>query len=115
MREASSRTLLAHLWEAGATVRAYDPEAMGEARRVFGERSDLVYCDRPEETLEGADGLAVITEWKAFWSPDFAQIAAALRSPVIFDGRNIYEPAVVEAAGIAYYGIGRGRSVKAPA
>ena len=115
MREASSRTLLAHLWDAGVTVRVYDPEAMAEAKRVFGERDDLVYCARAEEALEGADGLAVITEWKAFWSPDFAQIAAALRSPVIFDGRNIYEPAVVEAAGIAYYGIGRGRSVKAPA
>ena len=112
MREASSRTLLAHLWDAGAKVRAFDPEAMAEARRAFGERDDLTFCDSADSALESADALAVITEWKAFWSPDFARIASTLRTPVIFDGRNIYEPAVVEAAGIAYYGIGRGRSVK---
>ena len=72
-------------------------------------------CDSAEVALEGADALVVITEWKAFWSPDFAHIAATLRTPVLFDGRNIYEPNVVEAAGIAYYGIGRGRSVRSPA
>jgi UDPglucose 6-dehydrogenase len=114
MREASSRTLLAQLWEAGARVRAYDPEAMQEARRIFGEREDLILCDDAESVLDGADALVVITEWKAFWSPDFARIAATLRTPAIFDGRNIYEPAAVEAAGIAYYGIGRGRSVRVP-
>jgi UDPglucose 6-dehydrogenase len=112
MREASSRTLLMLLWQAGARVRAYDPEAMAETRRIYGERDDLVLCDSADETLNGADALAVITEWKAFWSPDFVRIAATLRTPVIFDGRNIYEPSVVEAAGIAYYGIGRGRSVR---
>ncbi|MCI1709575.1 MAG: UDP-glucose/GDP-mannose dehydrogenase family protein [Chiayiivirga sp.] len=115
MREASSRSLLMLLWAAGAQVRAYDPEAMVETHRIYGERDDLVLCDSAEVALEGADALVVITEWKAFWSPDFAHIAATLRTPVLFDGRNIYEPNVVEAAGIAYYGIGRGRSVRSPA
>jgi UDPglucose 6-dehydrogenase len=79
---------------------------------VFGERADLVLCDDADSALEGADVLVIVTEWKAFWSPDFARIQQQLRSPTIFDGRNIYEPATVEAAGIAYYGIGRGRSVR---
>jgi UDPglucose 6-dehydrogenase len=112
MREAPSRTLLAQLWQDGARVRAYDPEAVEEARRLYGERDDLVLCDSPEAALEGADALVLVTEWKAFWSPDFAAIKAALRHPVIIDGRNVYDPARVEAAGIAYYGIGRGRSVR---
>ncbi|HEX7385497.1 MAG TPA: nucleotide sugar dehydrogenase, partial [Burkholderiaceae bacterium] len=113
MREASSRELLRRLWDAGAEVRAYDPEAMEEAHRIFGDRADLALCASPAEALAGADALVVVTEWKAFWSPDFAALRAALRSPAIFDGRNIYEPAEVEAAGLAYYGIGRGRSVRA--
>jgi UDPglucose 6-dehydrogenase len=110
MREASSRNLLAALWAAGARVRAYDPEAMDEARRIFGARDDLALVDSPAAALQGADALVVVTEWKAFWSPDFAGIRAALKEPVVFDGRNIYDPAAVEAAGLAYYGIGRGRS-----
>jgi UDPglucose 6-dehydrogenase len=114
MREASSRTLLDQLWQAGAKVQAYDPEAMDEARRVFGERADLRYVATPDAALEGADALVVVTEWKAFWSPDFEKIRARLKEPVVFDGRNIYEPAAVEAAGLAYYGIGRGRSVRTP-
>jgi UDPglucose 6-dehydrogenase len=114
MREASSRTLLDRLWEAGAKVRAYDPEANHEAGRIYGERADLVLAKSPAEALEGADALVVLTEWKAFWSPDFAKIKAALKSPVLFDGRNIYDPAEVEAAGLAYYGIGRGRTIARP-
>jgi len=114
MREASSRTLLAQLWEAGARVRAYDPEAMDEAARLFGQRDDLVLCRSAAEAVQGADALAVVTEWKAFWSPDFEALAQALAARAVFDGRNIYDPAAVEAAGLAYYGIGRGRSVKAP-
>ena len=110
MREASSRRLLQQLWEAGATVRAYDPEAMQEARRIFGERDDLVLCDSAAAALEGADALVVVTEWKQFRSPDFARAEGRRwRDAVIFDGRNIYDPAEVEAAGLAYYGIGRGR------
>ncbi len=111
MREASSRRLLERLWYAGVRVRAHDPEAMAEATRLYGQRDDLVLCETPEQALQGADALAVVTEWKAFWSPDFARMRDALRSAVVFDGRNIYDPAAVEAAGLAYYGIGRGRSV----
>jgi UDPglucose 6-dehydrogenase len=111
MREASSRRLLAQLWDAGASVRAYDPEARAEAARVFGERDDLVLCDSAGEALEGADALLVVTEWKQFRSPDFAALRAALGDAVVFDGRNLYDPAEAEAAGLAYYGIGRGRSV----
>ncbi|HXD53053.1 MAG TPA: UDP-glucose/GDP-mannose dehydrogenase family protein [Burkholderiales bacterium] len=112
MREAPSRRLLEQLWAAGAKAQAFDPEARAEAQRIYGERVDLVLCDEAYATLQGADALVVVTEWKAFWSPDFVRIKAALRTPVIIDGRNIYEPAAVEAAGIAYYGIGRGRSAR---
>jgi UDPglucose 6-dehydrogenase len=112
MREASSRTLLAKLWEAGAKVRAYDPEARHEAGRIFGERDDLVLCDSAREALDGADALAVVTEWKQFRSPDFGRLQELLADKAIFDGRNLYEPGEVEQAGLAYYGIGRGRSVK---
>ena len=111
MREASSRRLLAQLWEAGATVRAYDPEAHGEARRLFGERADLVLCESATEALEGADALVVVTEWKQFRSPDFAMLKSTLGDAVVFDGRNLYHPGEVEEAGLAYYGIGRGRSI----
>jgi UDPglucose 6-dehydrogenase len=113
MREAASRTLLAQLWEAGAKVRAYDPEAGREAARIFGERDDLVLCDSAAAALAGADALVVVTEWKQFRSPDFAVLESALGDAVVFDGRNLYDPAEVEAAGLAYYGIGRGRSVAA--
>jgi UDPglucose 6-dehydrogenase len=111
MREASSRRLLPQLWEAGAKVRAYDPEARHEAQRIFGDRDDLVLCDSAAQALEGADALVVVTEWKQFRSPDFAMLKRTLGDAVIFDGRNLYVPADVEAAGIAYYGIGRGRSI----
>jgi len=112
MREASSRTLLAQLWEAGARVRAFDPEAMEETRRIFGDRDGLLLCDSAGEAVQGADALVVVTEWKQFRSPDFGMLKAALADGVVFDGRNLYEPADVEAAGVAYYGIGRGRSLR---
>ena len=111
MREASSRRLMEQLWEAGAKVRAFDPEASDEARRIYGERGDLVLVERPYDALEGADALAIVTEWKAFRSPDFQRVKSLLRTPVIVDGRNLYDPAIVEEAGLAYYGIGRGRSL----
>ena len=111
MREASSRRLLAQLWEAGAKVRAYDPEATEEAQRLFGERDDLVLCDSSRAALADADALVVVTEWKQFRSPDFARVRNALADAVIFDGRNLYHPDEVESAGLAYYGIGRGRSI----
>ncbi len=113
MREASSRRLLAQLWDAGAKVRAYDPEAMEEAKRIFGERDDLVFCASEFDALEGADALAVLTEWKQFRSPDFERIQQALKDDVVFDGRNLYDPLEIEAAGLAYYAIGRGRSLHA--
>lgn len=113
MREASSRRLLAQLWDAGAHVRAYDPEATEEARRIFGERDDLVFCDNAYDALDGADALVVVTEWKQFRSPDFARLREMLNDAVVFDGRNLYDPQEIEAAGLAYYGIGRGRSLHA--
>jgi UDPglucose 6-dehydrogenase len=111
MREASSRRLMELLWDAGAKVRAFDPEAREEAQRLYGDRDDLVLCDHAMDALQGADVLAVVTEWKAFRSPDFRAIRATLGVPAIFDGRNLYDPVVVEDAGLAYYGIGRGRSL----
>jgi UDPglucose 6-dehydrogenase len=111
MREAPSRVLMEALWAAGARVRAHDPEALEETRRLYPRHEGLVLCEDAFDALDGADALVVVTEWKAFWSPDFARIASALKQPVIFDGRNIYDPRAVEGAGIAYYGIGRGRSV----
>ncbi len=108
MREAPSRALIEALWAAGARVRAHDPEAMDECRRLYGERADLTLCERPEQALDGADALAVVTEWNAFRSPDFAAIKARLAAPVVFDGRNIYDPAQMRKAGFTHYGIGRG-------
>ena len=113
MRAAPSRRLLEQLWEGGAIARVFDPEAMSEARRIFGEREDLVFCDSAYEALDGADALVVVTEWKQFRSPDFERLRKALGDAVVFDGRNIYEPQEIEAAGLAYYGIGRGRSLHA--
>jgi UDPglucose 6-dehydrogenase len=114
MREAPSRALMEALWSAGARVRAFDPEARVEAVRLYGSRDDLELCDEPYVALQGADALAVVTEWKAFRSPEFDTIRASLNTPVLFDGRNLYDPELVEGAGLAYYGIGRGRSVSSP-
>ena len=107
MREASSRVLIAELLARGATVTAYDPVAMDEARRIFGDESRIAYAENPDAALVGADALAIVTEWKEFRSPDFARIAGTLKTPVIFDGRNLYEPAVVRESGIDYQPIGR--------
>jgi UDPglucose 6-dehydrogenase len=112
MREASSRVLMEALWSAGAAVRAYDPAARNEALRIYGERPDLVLCDSAEEALHGADALAVVTEWREFRSPDFDKVRSILREPLVFDGRNLYDPAHMEAQGFEYYGIGRGRSIR---
>jgi UDPglucose 6-dehydrogenase len=108
MREAPSRVLLEQLWNAGAKVRAFDPAAMKETQRIYGERADLVLCNRARETLEGADALAIVTEWKEFRSPDFDYIKKQLKTPVIFDGRNLYDPQLMKKQGITYYAIGRG-------
>jgi len=111
MREAPSRTLMDALWSAGATVRAYDPVAMPEARRIYGERADLVLAESAEQALAGADALAILTEWQEFRSPDFDGIRDALRSPAIFDGRNLYDPALVRSFGLRYFAIGRGEAL----
>ena len=109
MREAPSRTLMEALWAAGAKVQAYDPAAMPEARRLYGGRADLRLCEQPTEALEGADALVIVTEWSQFRSPDFETVKANLKNPVIFDGRNLYEPAALRELGIRYYPIGRGQ------
>jgi UDPglucose 6-dehydrogenase len=107
MREAPARELMEALWQAGAKVRAYDPVAMGEAGRIYGKRNDLELVSSAEAALQGADALAIITEWQEFRSPDFETIRDTLKNAVIFDGRNIYDPAFVRSQGIQYLGIGR--------
>ena len=108
MREAPSRVIVEALARRGARLTAYDPAAMDEARRLFGSTPGLRFADGQAEALSGADALVVITEWKEFRNPDFEAIKTALRQPVIFDGRNLYDPALMRALGIEYHGIGRG-------
>ena len=110
MREAPSRDLMEAVWAAGGKIRAYDPVAMDETRKLYGEREDLYLARSPEDAADGADALAIVTEWRVFHAPNFDKLARLLKTPVIFDGRNLYEPRFVEQAGIAYYAIGRGRS-----
>jgi UDPglucose 6-dehydrogenase len=107
MREAPSCSLMEELWKDGAIVKAYDPVAMEEARRIYGERDELIFAVNPEEAVRGADALAVMTEWMVFRSPDFEYIKKMLKQSVIFDGRNIYNPEVMEQLGFNYYSIGR--------
>ncbi len=111
MREAPSRTLMEALWAAGARVRAYDPVAMNETHRIYGDRDDLRLCQSGDETLEDADCLAICTEWQEFRSPDFDLIRNKLKDPVIFDGRNLYDPDFVQGQGFRYYAIGRGTAL----
>lgn len=107
MREAPSRTLIEALWEAGAQIQAYDPVAMNEAYRIYGDRQDLTLCETPEAALQGADALAVVTEWNVFRSPDFEFVKTTLKMPVVFDGRNLYDPILMATQGIIYYATGR--------
>ena len=107
MREAPSRVIIEALWAMGASVAAYDPAAMPETRRLYGERPDLTLTSRPMDALRDADALLIVTEWKAFRSPDFAAMKALLRQPVIFDGRNLYDPATMRREGFEYFPIGR--------
>ncbi|MFT6914789.1 MAG: UDPglucose 6-dehydrogenase [Motiliproteus sp.] len=111
MREAASRVLLEGLWSAGAKVQAFDPKAMEEAQRIYGLRDDLTLVGTKEAALQGADALVIVTEWQSFRPPDFDLIKDRLNDKVIFDGRNLYEPERIESQGLAYYAIGRGRSV----
>jgi UDPglucose 6-dehydrogenase len=112
MREAASRVLMESLWAAGAKVRAYDPVAMPECLRIYGDRADLALCKTSHEALKGADALAIVTEWREFRSPDFEHVKSTLNTPVIFDGRNIYDPEQMAQAGFSYYAIGRGMTLK---
>jgi len=109
MREAPSRVLMESLWAAGARVQAYDPEAMAETTRIYGQRDDLTLCDSADDCLKEADALVIITEWTQFRSPDFEHIKTTLSEPVIFDGRNLYDADQMKKSGITYYAIGHGK------
>ncbi len=111
MREASSRVLMEQLWAAGAKIKAYDPEAMNETQRIYGHREDLELMGTKESALQNADALIICTEWQNFRAPDFDVIKKALKEPVIFDGRNLFDPERLEKRGFTYYGIGRGASI----
>ncbi len=118
MREAPSRTLIESLWQAGAKTIAFDPEAMNEARRIYPneiERGLLTLCDSEEDALIGAEALVICTEWRAFRAPDYEVIKTSLKQPIVFDGRNIHDPARMEREGIVYYGIGLGKNDRIPA
>jgi UDPglucose 6-dehydrogenase len=112
MREASSRVLMEKLWEQGATVQAFDPEAMEETQRIYGSRPDLKLMGTKEATLSGSNCLVICTEWQAFRAPDFDLIKEQISDDVIFDGRNLFEPKLISEYGLHYYAIGRGLSVK---
>ena len=112
MREASSRVLMEKLWNEGAKVQAYDPEAMEETQRIYGDRDDLALMGTKESALTGADCLVICTEWQMFRAPDFELIKSKLSEPVLFDGRNLFEPKRMADYGLHYYAIGRGLSVK---
>lgn len=112
MRDAPSRVLMEALWKAGATVRGYDPVAEDECHRIYGQRDDLQLVDDRMDALKGADALVICTEWTEFRSVDFAAVKAALRFPVIVDGRNVFDPKAVKDAGLMYYGVGRADSLQ---
>jgi UDPglucose 6-dehydrogenase len=107
MREAPSRVLMESLWQAGATVRAFDPEAMEECARIYGDRDDLSLVATKDEAIDGADALVICTEWKAFRAMDYQKVKSELKNPVIIDGRNLYDPQTVKSYGIDYLPIGR--------
>jgi UDPglucose 6-dehydrogenase len=109
MREAPARVIIEQLWAAGAKVRAFDPVAMKEARHIYGERADLELVDNAYDAARGADALLIATEWQEFRSPDFDQLKDILKNPVIFDGRNLYNPELLERFGFNYYAIGRAK------
>jgi UDPglucose 6-dehydrogenase len=107
MREAPSRAIIGGLIQRGARVVAYDPVAIAEAKRVFGSLGALTYAASPLDAAAGADALVVVTEWQEFRSPDFGELKRVLRQPLLFDGRNLFDPVQVRGAGLEYFGIGR--------
>ncbi|MEE2730020.1 MAG: UDP-glucose/GDP-mannose dehydrogenase family protein [Pseudomonadota bacterium] len=114
MREAPSRTLMESLWAAGAKVKAYDPEAMEECQRIYGNREDLMFCGTRNEAVKSADALVICTEWKAFRTVDFHWLKQQLNHSIIVDGRNLYNPDDAKAAGFLYYAVARGDSIASP-
>jgi UDPglucose 6-dehydrogenase len=108
MREAPSKTLIENALAAGANIRAFDPEAMEVCAKLFSDETCLQYCPTKEAAITGADCLVICTEWRNFWSPDFQEMKALLKTPVIFDGRNLYDPTYMQELNIEYFGIGRG-------
>jgi UDPglucose 6-dehydrogenase len=111
MRAAPSRTIIELLAKEGVNIRAYDPVAAEEARRIFGENGPVKLCKNAYEAADGADALVIVTEWKEFRSPDFDRLKQILKSPLVFDGRNIYDPAMLGRFGFTYYAIGRGKAL----
>jgi len=109
MREAPSRIIIECLMELGAKIKAYDPVAMEECKRIYSNQPNLSLCSTKNEAIQGSDALILATEWKAFWSPDFSLMKKLLKTPVIFDGRNLYDPCELEELGFSYYAIGRGK------
>lgn len=107
MREAPSRSLMEYLWKSGASIQAYDPHAMEECQRIYGDRNHLTLAGTKEAALKNADALVICTEWKNFWAPDFGALRESLKAPVIFDGRNLYDPQRLQELGFDYIGIGR--------
>jgi UDPglucose 6-dehydrogenase len=107
MREAPSRVLMEALWQAGASVQAFDPKAMEEAQRIYGARDDLTLAGTKEAALKNADALIIVTEWQAFRAPDFDRIAEQLKHPLIFDGRNLFDPQRLSKRGFTYVSVGR--------
>lgn len=107
IREAPARGLMEALWEHGAKVKAFDPEAIEECARIYGERSDLTFLSTKEGAVDGADALVICTEWKHFRAINYEMIKSKLATPVIFDGRNLYEPSIMRNYGIEYFAIGR--------
>jgi len=113
MREAPARALIELLFKAGARVRAYDPVAAAEAQRIYAGNPAFALARNAYEAVQGADALAIVTEWQEFRSPDFERLRELLKSPLIFDGRNLYDPAMVARFGLTYYAIGRGKPLLA--
>jgi UDPglucose 6-dehydrogenase len=107
MREAPSRVVIEALGKRGATIVAYDPVAMDEARRIYGGTPYVSFAASPTDACDGADALVIVTEWKEFRGQDFDTLRAKLRAPLLFDGRNLYDPAQARAAGLEYFSIGR--------
>jgi UDPglucose 6-dehydrogenase len=114
MREAPARTIIDLLLKDGARVQAYDPVALEEAARIYADREGFTACRNAYEAAQGADALAIATEWQEFRSPDFDRLKELLKSPLIFDGRNLYDPAILTRFGFIYYAIGRGKSLPQP-